>query len=112
MILVLLLACAYDTSEDIVNEVGCPEANISYRQDVVPILQASNCITCHDGINQQGGIILDTYDNVKVLAENGGLMGSVRHEDGFSAMPQGADQLSDCNIQILQVWIDEGIQNN
>ncbi len=109
--LILALSCTYDTSEDITNEFMCPEEEISYSMDVEPIMR-SFCYSCHNTVSQQGGIVLEGYDALRAAAESGGLMGTIRHEEGFSPMPQGGDMLSDCNIQILQIWIDEGLRDN
>jgi len=40
------------------------------------------------------------------------LMGTIKHEAGYSAMPKNGMQLSDCKITQTQKWIDDGTPNN
>jgi len=49
---------------------------------------------------------------VKTIADNGTLIGTISWETGFENMPQGGDQLSDCNIAKIQSWVDDGAPNN
>ncbi len=53
-----------------------------------------------------GGVIAD-YTDMLGLAEDGSLMGSIRWEGGYANMPIN-QQLSECNINLLQKWIDDG----
>jgi hypothetical protein len=45
------------------------------------------------------------------LAEKGSLMGSVGWESGYAKMPTN-QKLPECNISLLQKWIDDGSPNN
>ena len=58
---------------------------------------------------------LSTYTGVKDAATIGSLVGAVKYDKlttGFSAMPQGAPKLSDCDISLIQKWVREGALNN
>ncbi|MEO8583592.1 MAG: cytochrome c [Flavitalea sp.] len=90
----------------------CDTANVKYTQ-VVTILSA-NCYTCHGTSTNAGsnGIVLEGYDNLKVKADNGALVGVITHANGFPPMPQGGAKLSDCNINKIKSWINNGKQNN
>lgn len=105
-----LVGCYYDV-EEVLYPNGCDTSEITYSQDVRTILE-SNCLTCHDPLSQNGNVNLEGYDNVKVYVDNGKLLGTIRHEDGFSAMPQGTSQLSSCTIEKIQAWVDAGAPNN
>lgn len=83
---------------------------ISYSQDVVPILQ-QNCISCHSGSAPQGGILLDTYQNVKNVASTGQLVGAIKHSPGYHPMPPSG-KLPDSSICIIETWVNQGMQNN
>lgn len=91
--------------------VACDSNNYKYSTGVKPLL-AKYCIGCHNSQAPSGGFILDTYDEVKKLALNGHLLGAIKHETGYSAMPQGGAMLSDCEIKQVQKWIADGVQNN
>ena len=93
------------------DEIECDTVNVTFSQTVWPIIQGS-CYGCHSGTTPQGGINLSNYDNVVAVANSGRLMGAIRHEAGFSPMPQNGAQLSDCKITQIQKWIDDGTPNN
>lgn len=109
-VIVAMAGCYYDV-EEVIYPNGCDTNDITYSQDVRNILE-SNCLTCHDALSQNGNVNLEGYDNVKIYVDNGKLLGTIRHEDGFSAMPQGASQLASCTINKIQAWVDAGAPNN
>ncbi len=113
--LVIVAVSCYKTSEDQLapppSPTGCDTANSTYSADVVPILQA-NCYSCHGNGESDGGVHLDSYNNVKDEAEEGALLGTITHASGYPPMPQGGAQLSDCDINTIKDWIDNGMQNN
>jgi len=107
-----LSGCWYDNEEDLFGNVECVTTNMSYLNDVVPILSGNNCITCHNSSLSSGGINLDGYDFTKTQALNGKLYGSINHDAGFMAMPQGTAKMDQCQIDKIKAWIDQGTLNN
>jgi mono/diheme cytochrome c family protein len=83
---------------------GCDPSGATFTNDVWPLMQ-TYCTGCHSDANPGGGIVLSGYNDLVALANNGSLMGSVKYEAGYSAMPTN-QQLSDCQISVLQDWID------
>jgi hypothetical protein len=67
---------------------------------------------CHNAASNFGNIKLETYEQVVQRVEDGRLLGAIRHESGFSPMPQGNPKLSDCQIAQIEAWIDEGYPQN
>ncbi len=111
MALVTLIGCTYNVDEDLNPNCG-DIANVSYSGVVVPILSA-NCTSCHSPAGgNQGGIRLDSYDAVKIWVNNGRLLGAIRHQAGFSAMPKNASKLPVCSINKIAAWINDGAPNN
>ncbi len=102
--------CYYDSEEDLYPG-NCDTANVSYSGDVVPIVNG-NCQVCHSTAAALGGVRLEGYDAIKIWVNNGRLLGAIRHEQGFSAMPQNAAKLSACNIAKIEKWIADGAPNN
>ncbi len=99
----------------------CPEhscdtlSTISYSDQVSPIIE-NNCLSCHNSTSASGGVLLNNYENVRTTAEteyNGTslLVGTIRNLDGFPAMPPNS-QLNLCSIRIIELWIEQGLQNN
>lgn len=109
-LMVLGWGCYYDIEEELYPN-GCNTSDISYQDNIAPIMEAS-CLSCHDALSQNGNVNLEGYDNVKFYIDNGELIGSIRHDQGFSEMPQGTSKLPNCTIDKIQAWIDAGAPNN
>lgn len=111
-----IAGCYYDTEEKLYPELSttCDLSNVTFASTVKPILQAS-CLSCHSNskaVSSGGGVKLENYADVVVQVKNGKLMGTINHASGYQAMPQGGGKLTDCEINKLQKWIDNGILNN
>ena len=109
--LMLSSGCYYDNEEELYPTDTCNTSDMSYSADVLPILE-DNCYSCHNQAGNQGGITLEGYSNLKTYVDNGKLLGAIKHEDGFSAMPQGEPQLAECQIAKIEAWIDQGASDN
>ena len=108
-----LSSCYFDKAEKIYPASACDVSNVTYAATIAPIM-AKNCALsgCHDAATASGGYVLNSYAGVQAVAYSGRLMGAVKHESGYSAMPQSADQLDACTINKLQTWVDAGALNN
>jgi cytochrome c553 len=91
--------------------VLCDTNNFTYNAGIKPILQ-QNCIGCHNSTLTSDGVNLSTYNGVKTVAQDGRLLGTVKHQSGYPAMPQGAAKLSDCKIKQMEKWISAGYLEN
>lgn len=111
-IIFLIISCS-KTSEDKLAPPAstCDTVNMTYLNDVAPILQA-NCYSCHATGNTISGIPLDNYEAVKNMADNGFLIGTITHTAGYVPMPENLPKLSDCDINIIQDWVNRGASNN
>jgi hypothetical protein len=111
VVVVSLTSCYYDSEEDLYPAAGCSTENVSYTNDVNPIL-LNSCLTCHNNSDRQGNITLETHDDVLIYVNNGTLLGSIKHAGGYKAMPQNANKLDDCRISKVEAWITAGALNN
>lgn len=89
----------------------CVTANVTYSGFVAPLL-ATYCVGCHSGGAPSGGITLNTYAGVKAVSTTGRLYGAITWAAGFQQMPRGSNQLSQCHIDKIKGWIDDGSPNN
>lgn len=105
------VGCSSDVEEEIYPSIECQTEDMSYVADILPIIE-TDCFNCHDAANNFGGVTLEGFEAVKIFADNGQLVGSIRHEAGFSFMPQGAPQLLTCEIEKIEAWIDQGTKDN
>ena len=108
MVCLIFTSCYYDNEEEL---YPCKAGGMSYSSDITPIIE-NNCYTCHDQANNQGGVTLEGYSNLKVYVDNEKLLGAIKHEPGFSEMPQGLPQLGQCSIDKIEAWIDQGAKDN
>ncbi len=89
----------------------CDSNNYKYSTGVKPLLE-KYCTGCHYTGAPTGLFELDNYEGVKSAALSGELLGAIKHQVGYSPMPQGGQQLSDCQIKQVQKWIADGVPNN
>ncbi|MGB1037421.1 MAG: hypothetical protein ACPGYY_02160 [Bacteroidia bacterium] len=85
---------------------------MSYTDDIIPILTNYRCISCHNTTSPGGSVDLDSYDDVKIYVDNNRLLGSIKHSNGFSAMPQFSSQMASCDIDKIESWIYDGAKDN
>ena len=117
LVFYILSGCYYDSEEALYGKPGtgiCNTDVTKFSTQIKPILQ-SYCLSCHSNssaFSSGGGIKLEDYADVRVVALNGRLVGSIEHSSGFSQMPKGGGFLSDCNILIIKTWISKGTLND
>ncbi len=92
-------------------ESGCDTTNVKYTTHIKPLIQNA-CQGCHSGASPGGGIELSTYAGIKAIADNGKFFGSISHLSGFSAMPKNGNPLTDCQINMVRIWIRLGATQN
>lgn len=110
--MLILSSCYYDNAEDLYPQPSeCDTTNVTFTTDVYPVI-SNNCIGCHNSAFASGNVNLETYDNIVAAANNGSLMGAIKHESGWSPMPKNGNQLDDCTIKKLDAWINNGTPNN
>lgn len=84
----------------------------AFNYTVIEAIVKTNCLGCHNSNNASGGILLNTHANVVASVKDNTLLGSIRHESGFAAMPQFTAKLSDCDIKKVEKWINAGMLDN
>ncbi|KAA3624093.1 MAG: hypothetical protein DWQ02_23530 [Bacteroidetes bacterium] len=89
----------------------CDLTNVGYADVITPII-STYCLGCHSGANPGGGYDLSTHAGVQEVALSGQLFGAVNWDAGYVAMPQGGNQLSACEIDQIESWIEAGALNN
>lgn len=104
-------SCYYDSEEDLYPADACNADNISFQNDIQPILLA-NCLVCHSAAANLGNVNMEGYTAVLKYVNNGSFLGSVQHGSGFSPMPKSAPKMDACRISKIQSWIQAGSPNN
>lgn len=118
VVVAIVVSCSKSNEEDMTQTPGgtpnttCDTANMSFVTNIKPILQ-SNCYSCHSNANFAiSGAKLEDYADVKEHADDGMLIGTITHANGYPAMPQSGGKLSDCNINKIKAWVERGAPNN
>lgn len=115
-VLISVTSCYYDVEEELYPINTCDTTNVTYSGHVSAVL-TNNCLNCHNTSNAQfigGGIVLDSYANLKTYVDNGKFLSSITHDGNASFMPQSVDNrmLPACDISKIQAWINAGSPNN
>ncbi len=111
LLAIIFSSCYYDNEQYLYPSVTlCDTTTVSYSQTVAPIIQ-TNCLGCHAGSTPSGGINLETYSNVLLKVNDGSLKNSVKYNNLNSPMPPSG-KMSDCNINKIAAWINQGAANN
>ena len=93
------------------NQAGCDTVDVSYSGTIEPMLE-TYCVGCHNSSLANGGVDLSSYQGVRTVAMDGRLRGVSLWLSGYPMMPQGGDQLPDCELDQIISWIDAGAPNN
>ncbi|TFZ68522.1 hypothetical protein E4631_00155 [Hymenobacter sp. UV11] len=121
----LLSACSYTTIEP--DACTTTYTAVSYKTDVVPVFKA-NCYRCHDAAHYQlpstgggssGAMNMESFASVSTWTSSstgrGGvsyMVGCIRQDGGFIAMPFDGGKLSPCDIALIKAWVDAGAKND
>jgi hypothetical protein len=90
----------------IVYRVAVEDCETYYNEYVTPIL-SSNCIGCYSGSTASAGLHLDSYTSAYFAIKSGNVLDRVNRNSGANGfMPQGAQKLSNANLDILQALFD------
>lgn len=89
----------------------CDTVEVTFAGDIMPLV-GTFCEGCHSGSNAGGDILLNDYDDIFSIGEGGSLMGSITWESGFEPMPQNSGKLTDCQIRMFEIWIENGMPND
>jgi hypothetical protein len=118
LLLAGLPGCYRDKADQVYPGTGtgtttCDTANITYSGTIKAIVDQHCAIAgCHDGSNAST-YDMRTYEGIYYYCvSTNKLLGSIRHDNGFVAMPQGAAKLDDCTINKITSWVNNGALNN
>lgn len=107
-----LQSCYYDNEEDLYPQPPpCDTSFITYSESIWPVIN-DNCTNCHSGSAPSGNIRLSNYDEIVDAANDGSLLGTIRHDAGWSPMPKGGAKLPDCDITKIEMWVADGSPDN
>jgi hypothetical protein len=108
--------CYYDNEEELYPGGQCDTTNTKFSAVIQPILEA-NCLSCHS--NSQApvsgnGVSFEGYSNFYNYLSTGQetFLGAIHRDPGFPQMPKNGPKLQECDIRKIEIWIENGKQNN
>ncbi len=111
-VILLFSYCSYNNEEELYPNEICDTTNISYANDIKPILE-QNCYPCHsNSVDYYGNLSFENFIHIQRVVDNGTLLKNIKHEPDGNPMPEDAAKLSDCNINKIEAWVNRGIPNN
>ena len=114
IVLTVVASCYSDNKEEIYqNFVPCTvdtTAAVTYSADIGPLLTASCAIDgCHNSSSRQSNLDLSTYGDSKRIADDGRLKNRI---NGIGPIMPPSGSLQQCDIDKIEIWINEGAPNN
>lgn len=106
--LIFFSSCVYNNEEELYGDIVCDTENVTYSAEIQSIIESS-CAT--SGCHNAGGSapnIYESYNNVKASVDDGSFENRVLVQKN---MPPGTP-LSDCNIALIEAWLEDGAPNN
>ncbi len=88
--------------------LDCSTSVVTY--EAVKSIIASKCNRCHNYGSTPGGYSLLNIDDVKRAATNGALLGTIKHNSGYFAMPAQASKLDQATINTIECWVKNGMK--
>ena len=108
LFILALSSCYNDNEEELYGPVSCDVSNVTYSNDVTVIIYSSCATTgCHVSGGTGPGDFT-TYNDLKASVDNGSFETRVLVQ---KTMPPSTP-LSDCDLEILQAWIEGGALQN
>ena len=111
----------------VVTVADAADKAVSYKQDVMPILQTS-CGECHSQGGKgtaKSGLLLDSYEHLMKGTKYGPIVDPghsinsvlVQVVEGKQVapalrMPHGKVKMSDASIEVIKAWVNQGAKNN
>lgn len=111
LIVCFSLSCENNNELDLYDKTKCDTTNITWKSKISAILQ-KNCVSCHGPELSYNGVRHDSYTSELVVVRDGRLRGVINHADGFSKMPKDRGKLPECELKILNLWLDNGAPEN
>lgn len=111
-IVLTVSSCANNAMQDDM-EPNCEEfSEVSYSNEIAPILNGAGCFGCHNEGFASGGVELQPFSELQNEALNGKLLCSIEWTNNCNQMPQGGPQLRECDIKKIRTWVEEGALEN
>ncbi len=104
-------ACAFNSEEELYGIVECDTTLVTWEYPIQEIL-SENCVRCHNADLNYNGVRHDTYEHELIVVNDGRLHGVVNHLPGYPQMPYQLPQLPECDLLLINLWLERGAPEN
>ena len=101
----VLTGCTYDIT------LECDNEEVSYSADITPLLDAK-CGSCHSGTSPEGNLDLTTYDSASAAVLVGDVLSRINLPLSSDSVMPPTGGLSECDIEKITSWFNDGAPNN
>lgn len=105
-LILVALSYQYHNEEELYPACEVTE-NISFSNHILPLVQME-CATAGCHVTGTGRVVLTEYTQIKGVAEDGRL----RHLAITSRSMPPERPLTNCQVELIRIWIEEGALNN
>ena len=100
-------SCVNNSEEELYGINQCDTENVTWESKIRAIMQ-QNCVKCHGPVVAYKGVRHDTYEAEMIVVNDGRLRGVVNHLPGYSKMPKDRGKLPECELKLINIWLDNG----
>jgi len=108
---VSLISCVSNNEFDLYGTPDCDTTNVTWDSKISAIMQV-NCVVCHGEEVNYNGVRHDSYEREMIVVNDGRLRGVVNHLDGYAKMPKDRGKLPACELNLINIWLDNGAPEN
>jgi hypothetical protein len=107
----IISSCAFNSEEELYGIVDCDTTLVTWDFNIKEILER-NCVECHNENLSYKGVRHDIYELELIVVNDGRLNGVVNHLPGYPRMPYQRPQLPECELLLINTWIERGAPEN
>ena len=104
-------SCTFYSEEELYGIKDCDTTLVTWEHPIRDIL-ATYCVQCHNGELSYGGVRHDVYELELIVVNDGRLNGVVNHLPGYPQMPYQRPKLPDCELLLINTWLERGAPEN
>jgi len=89
----------------------CDTSDVTWEYPIREILEV-NCVPCHNPELHYRNVRHDNYTDELKVVNDGRLRAVVNHLPGYTRMPYQQARLPDCELELINRWLDNGAPEN
>lgn len=101
------VSCVDNNELDLYGIPDCDTTNVTWNSKISVIME-TNCVMCHGEDLSYNGVRHDSYESEMIVVRDGRLRGVVNHLNGYVKMPKDRSKLPECELLLINTWLDNG----